>query len=245
MTVAAAQAAVAAALRSAMTDVDVSDGSIDRLGARPALVVEASTATRRPNRLLVDVSITALVRAASPSAADAQLVELTDRARAAVEAMRTADGVHWMGPSTDLTVSASEADDGDGARTAAMIVDATVAVPAVTVREIGPAEAVVREVLEGAGIAVADASDVPPMVVTRWAGTSAGDPARDDVPVVCAAELDSGMVEALARGVRDALTSSERVVVVGRTDVDYAGVPPGSDASYEVAAMTATVLRGG
>ena len=246
MTVAAAQAAVAAALTAAMPDVDVVDGSLDRLGARPALTVEASTSTRRPSRLLVDVSVTALVRAATPNAANRLLVELTDRARAVVEGMRTVSGVHWMGPSTDLTVSAVEADEGDGARTAAMVLDAQMAVPAVPVREVGPSEQAVRDVLAAAGVDVVDGSDVPPMVVTRWAGTSAGDPHRDDILVVCAAELESGDIEALARRVRTALDAAgSGVVVEGRTDVDLAGAPPGSDAGYEVAAMTATVLRGG
>lgn len=239
----AAQQAVVAALDAAAdVSATVQSGSLDSLRGAPLLSVRAVDVARGPVRDLVSVQIAATVPYSVPSRADADVTALMDPVVAAIEGMRLADGPHWLGPSTELSWSRTGSDEIEGRRVATALLDATVAVPRPSRRDVGPAEAAVRAVLDDAGIATVDHSDRPPFVTVRWGGTADEDPTRDMAEVWIAAELGSGGIEPLTRRVVAALRSSETVAMIGSVDRDDAGVPPDSDASYETAVIAATIL---
>ena len=219
-------------------------GSVDKLSGDPATItVESTGSTWGPWRSLVELDVTAWIRYRSAAGGDATLTQLMDRAQAAVVGLRSEPVAHWMGPSSDLAWGDIETVEHDGARYATAVLSCMMGVPSDHVREVGESEAAVQAVLEAAGYTVVGGSDIPPFTVTRWGGNSAADPYTDDVLVVAAEEVESGRIEDTSRDVWRALYLADGVAVVDAIDVDPVGQPPGSDASYETAAIMCRVLN--
>ena len=218
-------------------------GSVDKLTGGATLTVEASGSAWGPWRTLVELDVTAWVRYRQASDGDAALTLLMDRAQASVVALRSNAAAHWMGPSTDLAWGDAETAEHDGARYATAVLSLTMAVPSDHQRVVGESESVVQAALTAAGLTVVGGSDIPPILTTRWGGNSAADPYTDDVLVVAAEELESGRIEEAARGVWQVLYQADGIAIVDAIDIDPAGQPPGSDGSYETAAVMCRVLN--
>ena len=216
-------------------------GDPDRLSAA-TVAVEADEVTWTQWRYLVTLTVAGYFRYVSPSAGDAGITTMMDTLIDRVTAMRSHPDVHWLGPGSELSYAAAGTVEADGKRYASSELTVTVAVPRDDPRVVGSSEQAVRDVLDAAGIVAVDGSDTPPIVVTRWGGAADDDPNSDEVMVVCATEVGSRQIEEYSRSVWGALHASSSVVVTAQLDVDHAGTPPGSDGTYEVAAMTVRVL---
>lgn len=238
--VADAELAVIRALMATVSGAAIESGA-NKIG-RKLVEVGSDGSQWTPHRDLVTVTAEVYAAGNRPSVREAGAIDMVDQV---LRGFQTVDGtaVYWAGPGTDL--DSTEIDDTtiDGTDYGTATVSGTIVVERPgRYGDRGPAEQIVYDVLNAAGLPVTDTADRGQFVVCRWTGSAPDDPWYEQVGVWCAAPAETGQVETLARRAWNALYASTQLVVSTDVSLDLAGTPPGSVLSHGTAQMMCRIL---